>query len=516
MKLLRTIFVLMLAVAAVGIGSPAGGRTKTPLWVEHVRTFEGGISGSVRARLLAQEASAVATTAPDLENVRASTDPAENLPQNETAVALNPNDPFNAVAAANDWVTDGLWIGHTTDGGRTWSNEFREPFDSEPCVGADPSVAYSVRDSAFYISTLCYHFDRAENSVQVWKSVDGGATWTAPEDGSIVIRTDDPALFYDKELIRVDNEPSSPRFGRVYVTYIKFHMLANANARSDYCPVQVGYTDEIPTADPRSAVWTNNAVVPDDPGSNGRGPGANQWAMPVVDDQGGLDIAYASEDCNTGIDRAMFFVRSTDGGATFSDPVRIDKLGQWVDRRNRNDHVPNKKGGVPLSPSLVFNPVTGSLVWAFSNAINAGRSGLDLSVQRSTDYGQTWSDARFLAVTGTGAPAPQDQFFPWLAADESGRLHAMWYDNRNDQNNRLIETFQGLSTDDGLTWSNFNISEVPWDPNDSFFACGCFFGDYNAIAASDEVIYPVWTDGRLTPGKPAGATDIFVNIEIAD
>lgn len=38
-------------------------------------------------------------------------------------------------------------------------------------------------------------------------------------------------------------------------------------------------------------------------------------------------------------------------------------------------------------------------------------------------------------------------------------------------------------------------------------------GDYNQIAVSDEVIYPAWTDGRNSPGRPAGDTDIFSNVE---
>ena len=56
------------------------------------------------------------------------------------------------------------------------------------------------------------------------------------------------------------------------------------------------------------------------------GPSANQWALPLVDDQGGVDIAYASEDCNTAFDRGLFFKRSTDGGNTFGTTVQIDKL----------------------------------------------------------------------------------------------------------------------------------------------------------------------------------------------
>jgi hypothetical protein len=45
----------------------------------------------------------------------------------------------------------------------------------------------------------------------------------------------------------------------------------------------------------------------------------------------------------------------------------------------------------------------------------------------------------------------------------------------------MIETFQALSTDGGRTWSQTNISTTAWDPGQSFFTCGCFIGDYNAM-----------------------------------
>lgn len=44
----------------------------------------------------------------------------------------------------------------------------------------------------------------------------------------------------------------------------------------------------------------------------------------------------------------------------------------------------------------------------------------------------------------------QDQFFPWLAVEETtGHVHAIWFDNRNDSGNKLIEKFVGLSTASG-------------------------------------------------------------------
>src|SRR5204862_7509438 len=97
----------------------------------------------------------------------------------------------------------------------------------------------------------------------------------------------------------------------------------------------------------RDAAGSHSSVVADNPGGNGEGASANQWGVPVVDDQGGLDISYASEDCNTSFDRGLFFKQSRDGGSTFSPAVQIDKPGQWKDNPNTADLLPNKNARIP-------------------------------------------------------------------------------------------------------------------------------------------------------------------------
>jgi hypothetical protein len=537
-RAVRSVLAFSFIAASIGLsGAAPGSAASAPSWVVHVKSFSGGISNGVRARLAAVDAEDGSTlalrstgtaatelvTPEDLQNVQMNADCDPPLPQNETSVAFNVTDPMNAVAAANDYCGDGYWIGVTTDGGETWESTFKDPKTSngERCFGSDPSVIYSVRDGAFYLSTLCYFSTSPISEVQVWKSSDGGATWTDSTKASIAITNRsadgsiDGSVFYDKELMAVDNNAGSPHYGRVYMTFIKFHMVL-PSGRSDYCPVQLAYTDDIPTADPRTATWSHTAVVPDDPGSGGIGASANQWALPVVDSSGGLNVSYAIEDCNTAYDRGMFFTRSTDGGASFQAPVRIDKPGQFADNPNRQDNLPAKHARLPISPSMAFDATRNRLVYLYQNNVNRAVSGADISLQISNDFGATWSDTTAVSITDAGAAAPQDQFFPWIAVDETGNYHAIWFDNRNDQGNKLIETFQALSTNGGSNWTNDNISAVSWNPDKSFFTCGCFIGDYNAIAASDEVVYPVWTDGRNTPGQPLGQTDIFTNVEIAE
>ena len=53
---------------------------------------------------------------------------------------------------------------------------------------------------------------------------------------------------------------------------------------------------------------------------------------------------------------------------------------------------------------------------------------------------------------------------------------------------------------------------MAWDPDDAFFNCGCFIGDYNGMALGGSLLFPVWTDGRGSAGKPLGDSDIFAEV----
>jgi hypothetical protein len=523
-------FVLLAATTlSLATGGSASAAKHHPRWMRHVLHYSGGISNGVRERVAVVQgkttSTKVATRAtaafPGLDNVQLNGDTDPPLPQDEPGIALNLDDPMNAVAAANDYTGDGFWIGYTNDGGQTWTSQWKDPkfsFDGGRCFASDPGVAYSARDHAFYMSTLCYFSTTPASEIHVWKSVDGGAHWSPSTKAAVVITNHasdgsiDPSVFYDKELIAVDNVPGSPHYGRVYVTYTKFHMTGGNFGRSDYCPIQSAYTDAIPTGDPSSSTWHHTAVVPDDPGGPGRGTSANQFSTPLVDEHGGLDIAFVHEDCNTSYDRGIFFTRSTNGGASFGPIHRVDGPGEWADNPNRNDNLPGK-GDVrfPNTLSMTYDATRDRLIVLAQNAIADHAS---ISAFGSNDLGASWSAPVWVSHSGAGGPAPGDQVFPAVGVDSAGDLFAIWQDTRNDPGNHRLETFQGTSTDGGHTWTNTLISSASFDPRQSFFTCGCFIGDYNQIAVSDEVIYPTWTDGRNSPGRPVGDTDIFGNIEI--
>ena len=270
-----------------------------------------GQSGSANAAARPREGPPAAHDS----NVLMNDDSYPPVPQNETAVAYKTREPKVAVAASNDYVSGGVVVMRTSDGGKHWASTRITPRfggTGDFCNGGDPGVAYSRRDRAFYLSQLCFFRALPFSEVQVYKSVDDGQTWTpgrfasrAATNFDYAHGTVDDSIFNDKELITVDNNPSSPHYGRVYVTYTKFHL--QPSGFSDYCPIQLSYTDSIPTANPLQATWAHTAVQPDDPGGDGTGASANQFSQPVVEKDGTLDVGFVSENCNDSLDPHLLF-----------------------------------------------------------------------------------------------------------------------------------------------------------------------------------------------------------------
>jgi len=525
---------LIVVTTAVGVGqpSPTTPAAKTPRWVTHVARYSGGVSGGVRAMLASDQArtgsagAARARSGSDAgspgNNVQMNDDSYPPLPQNETAVAYKTAHAQIAVAAANDYVSGGVVVMRTSNGGQSWSSTRITPefFGTRDfCNGGDPGVAYSRRDGAFYLSQLCFFRALPYSEVHVYKSVDDGRTWTPGRQAAVAATNYvngqvDESIFNDKELIAVDNNSSSPHYGRIYVTYTKFHI--QPDGFSDYCPLQLSYTDSIPTQNPALTSWAHTAIQPDNPGGDGTGSSANQFSDPVVESNGTLDIGFVSENCNDSIDPHLLFQRSTDGGQTFlANAVQIDKAGQYTDFDDGtgSDTIPPTHFRAPNTPSLAYSPRTGKLLFVYQNNINRPASAADLSYQTSTDGGLTWSDASFLSTDSSGQPAANDQFFPWAASTESGRFYVIWFDRRLDPNNVRINTWQAVSGNDAASFSSAKISSQDWNPNDGFFTSGAFIGDYNALAASDQQVYPVWTDGRDNARGETGIgeTDIFTD-----
>lgn len=176
------------------------------------------------------------------------------------------------------------------------------------------------------------------------------------------------------------------------------------------------------------------------------------------------------------------YLRSDDGGATWSAPLRVN-------------------GGRPayhFSAGDARVAAEGDAVYALWPRPGEGphQSG-PLAVARSTDGGRSWSEAASPSGDGTFG-----RRYPALAIS-SGALHAVWLDRRSKS-----KVMASRSTDGARTWS----SPVILDPD----ACECCWNA--AVAAGDGAVHALYRgknprdmnaavsrDGGATWSKPAPA-----------
>ena len=232
---------------------------------------------------------------------------------------------------------------------------------------------------------------------------------------------------------------------------------------------------------------------------------------------GALNMVFNTD---TPTDGDLVFVRSTDGGATWTPKVRVpdapggviggnvgvlpsgDLVVAWFNYTEQNLYADRSTdGGVTWGPDVRVNDVYGSGVWSnwilSMPSMSVGPNGTvylawtddrdgdpDAYLAASWDGGATWTaDVRMDDDPGT---APQ--FQAELAVDPWGRVHAAWYDGRTGD----LNLGYARSSDGGATWSPsvfVTDAETPISYDRP--------GDYFAMESGpDGTIYAAWTDGR--------------------
>src|SRR5947209_8798363 len=139
----------------------------------------------------------------------------------EVAIAINPNNPDNLVAASfqtNKPLHTSSYIYVTMDGGQTWHTSANQ--DPQNLTQGDDAVAFGGDGIAYhvYLSFVGIRVQRpkrAESGIIVSASKDGGLTWGEPVPAINHINSVTP--FEDKPGIVTDNVSGSPHRGNVYL-----------------------------------------------------------------------------------------------------------------------------------------------------------------------------------------------------------------------------------------------------------------------------------------------------------
>lgn len=372
----------------------------------------------------------------------------------------SPNEPSIAINLKN---TSQLYAGSnianyysSQDGGYTWQEGFIH--SQQYGVWGDPVLICDTA-GAFYF----FHLSNPPQGnwidrIVCQKTETMNGDWT---DGTYMGLNGTKAQ--DKHWAAVDWKTNT-----IYVTWTQFDQYGSSDPS---CHSNIMFSRSTDGGQNWSPALQINSL----PGDCIDDDNTTEGAVPCVGPEGQIYVSWAGPE-------GLLFDKSYDQGNTWLDEdiFVTDIVGGWT------YDIPgiSRCNGMPVTVCDTGNsPYRGTIYINFSDQRN-GADDTDIWLVKSTDGGQSWSQP----VRVNDDPPGKQQFFTWMAIDQTnGYLYFVFYDRRNQSDNNT-DVYMARSTDGGETFTNFLVSEEPFNP-----VSAVFFGDYTNIVAHNDVIRPIWT-----------------------
>lgn len=213
---------------------------------------------------------------------------------------------------------------------------------------------------------------------------------------------------------------------------------------------------------------------------------------------------------------AIGFNSSSDGGVTWGTAYRAINNIKGI-RASAGGVLGGGKSMTTNSfPSMTVNEQNGNMFIVWTNqgvpcgsnnptGCNTGDADIYMIRMINGQGGCCWSDP--IRVNQDAIGNGKDQWFPWISCDEaSGALVCTYYDSRDFTNNDQANTYVSISYDQGGTWTDYKISDVPWNADGG--PIGTYAGDYIGVDVYHGYAVPIWTDTR-TSGTLLSYTNPF-------
>jgi hypothetical protein len=426
--------------------------------------------------------------------------------RSESVIAVNPQNRYNLIGASKKFSDPNQYrfqigVRVSMDGGKSWRDAVLpllpewsqgKGVPGEPPGMSDPALAFDAFGNAFmvgepfrYVYTEPEPNDLPTIGMYVYKSTDGGLHWSFPVPLHVGDVND------DKSWIACDNNPASPYYGNIYVAW---------GAKS---PLRFRRSGD------HGASWKNFG------NSDPSAPLAAFTDEPEI--SVGLDGTVHIAWLNGG---TIEYMRSTDGGETFSAPKSIvtgvHSLQQYVQPNVDGfaEFPPAKFRVLTLTTCCGFglDPFGQGRVRYFPGPHNFIVAWSDFREGVARIYYRTSSDGGVSfqgpeegqALLGDRNVHPEFQHFhPQIVSTGSGVIGCAYYEyGPKTQGRYLIDVKMAASFDKGRTFPyTATVTDAPWDPNvDAPYSHRnenvTFIGDYFGLDADETGFAVLWTDTR--------------------
>ncbi|MCX7832836.1 MAG: T9SS type A sorting domain-containing protein [Ignavibacteria bacterium] len=381
--------------------------------------------------------------------------------QSETDIVshpFNPNIMFASAITINSltgFKSEGVYV--TTNGGLNW-------FGSDTCYGnpifnhgGDPGPAID-KDGRFFLS----HIGTFITGMFCHYSTNNGLNWS----NAATIASGD----MDKGDITSDAVPSSPFFGRTYISYIAF---------TPPYRVFLAYTTN------GGVSWVSGIPI-------NNPPQRCQGSEVKTDLNGNVLVTWASTiPLSPFTEDFVGFAKSTNGGANWIVNENIYDMNgiQGILTQKRNIRV----NGLPRMDVDLTNGPRSGWIYIITTEKNLPPAGNDpdIIMHRSTDGGNTWSNG--IRVNQDPLNNGKIQYFPAIRVDDQGGINIVYYDDRRTSSDSA-EVFLSRSTDGGNTWTDYPISDHRFAPKPISGGAVGYQGDNIGVTSVNNFLWPLWMD----------------------
>jgi N-acetylneuraminic acid mutarotase len=386
-------------------------------------------------------------------------------------------------------------LAYSTDGGATFQHTGQPLCSGHGTNVGDPVVVYNAALSTWFAGDIAASGNCGAQGLGLWTSSDG-ITWSAGACAHI-------GSLDDRESMWVDNNPSSPYYGRMYMSWNNF--TAGQVVQLTYS--DNGTTWSAPVNLNNGSPFIRDIQLTGDPLGSGKVYVAGM-------NEGGAALGP----------RINHMYRSADGGVTWADSVMgaaFQSPGRTASTFAQMFTTMWRHQGWG-QPAALGNNVYYDWAQCGQNVTcNLATDHGDIYFQRSTDGGVTWGTPTKLNTdTGTAL-----QWQPSLAVTQAGALYAGWYDQREANGGADLNCTPGntaqpcyrrwgrVSLDGGVTWQpDAQVGDVvtPLAAQPDTNIQSNYQGDYDYISAQGDVVYDHWTDGRM-PLSGHAQQDVFLD-----